>query len=406
MAKIAIFSVPAFGHVNPILPIAAELVRRGHAVTIFNEAGFEALSRSTGADFVAYHAALRHDDFARTLKDGDLVRWMQMIFLRTGPVLGGVVRHLRSNRPDVLVFDGVALWGEMAAAKLRLRSVSISTTFIFEVFRDLDSLSEWLGYMKSVAIHLPGFVWGWLKMMLRTILGLPWRLPLAPRQGNRTLVLTSRAVHPPSPFFENPKFAFLGCSIDPATRPEAFDFSRLDGRPLVYVSLGTLITDDSGFFDRCVEAFADFPGQVLLSTGKGADRSRLGALPANFIAAESVPQLRVLERTSVFLTAAGLNSMHESLWYGVPMVAVPRQFEQLRNAVSMSRAGAGIALTDEAYGRRVSATALRDAVTAIIDGHAGYSGKAQALGQTLRDAGGFRAVADEIEAVAAAPGRG
>ncbi len=404
MAWIVVLSVPAWGHVNAVLPIVAELVRRGHQVVAFNEAGFEPIFRSTGADFVAYPAdSIRHDDFARSLADGDLVRWMYLIFRVTPGLIDFVVGALRDERPDVVVFDGVALWAEMSANKLHLPSVSISTTFVFEVFRDLDSRSEWFGYMRSVATHLSGFAAHWMRMMMRTLVGMPWRLPLVPRQGTHTVVLTSRDVHPPSPFFDNPRFSFVGCSVDSATRGETFDFSRLDGGPLLYVSLGTLHTGRSGFFGHCIEAFADFPGQVLMSVGRGSDRSVYAGAPANFIIEQAVPQLDVLQRTSVFLTHAGLNSMHEALWFGVPMVALPQTFEQLRNAQSMERMGAGVALSDEVYDRPVRPAAMRAAVDSVLAERSRYAAAAASLGRTLRDAGGFRAAADDIERVAGVP---
>lgn len=403
MAHIAILSVPAYGHLNPVLPIAKELVRRGHRVTIFNDQSFEPLIRPTGAAFVAYPpGVIRLEDFSRTLKNGDLVAWLEMIFLATGPLVKSAGAALRADRPDVIAFDGVAIWGEMLATKLRLPSVSISTTFLFEMWREMTGWREFIRYEMSVLPRLPGFIWGVNKMIfLGGPLNLPWRLPLMPRQGTAmTLMLTSKELHPKTPFFEGRRFAFTGCSIEPATRLEQFDFSRLDGRPLLYVSLGTLHHGNTAFFHRAIEAFRDYPGQVLVSVGRGTDLSQFAGAPEHFIFAEAVPQLAVLERAHVFLTHAGLNSLHESLWSGVPMVAVPQQFEQLRNAEAMRVAGAGVLIDSEAWGKPATAEALRAAVAAVENDHSRYAAAAAGLGQTLRAGGGYRAAADIIEQTA------
>ena len=37
--RIAFFCIPAHGHTNPMLPVAAELVRRGHAVRFYSFGG-------------------------------------------------------------------------------------------------------------------------------------------------------------------------------------------------------------------------------------------------------------------------------------------------------------------------------------------------------------------------------
>ncbi len=402
MAKIAILSVPAYGHLNPVLPIAKELARRGHQVTIFNDANFAPLITATGASFAPYpEGVIQLEDFSRTLKDGDLVAWLAMIFMATGPLLGAAYKALRDDPPDLVVFDGVAIWGEMLATKLRVPSVSISTTFIFEVFRQISGPMEFIRYELSVLRHLPQFALGFLKMQWHGLRNLPWRLPLAPRQGSElTIMLTSKLVHPKTPYFEGKRYAFTGCSIEPSTRLEAFDYGKLDGRPLLYISLGTLHHGNTAFFTRCIEAFRDYPGQVLVSVGRGTDLRQFAGAPANFIFAEAVPQLAILERARIFLTHAGLNSMHESLWAGVPMVAVPQQFEQLRNAQAMAAAGAGLVLDDEAWGKPANARMLRAAVDQLEAGHETYAAAARTLGQSLRDGGGYVEAANRIEQAA------
>jgi hypothetical protein len=210
-------------------------------------------------------------------------------------------------------------------------------------------------------------------------------------------MLTSRELHPPSPIFDRRGWAFVGAMIDPATRLDSFDFSRLDGRPLIYVSLGTLIFGKTDFYERCMQALADFPGQVLLSAGRGSDLRRFADAPPNFIVAETFPQLEVLRRTDLFITPAGLNSLHEALWFGVPMVAVPQHFEQLHNAEAMSTRGAGITLAAETNGGIVSPTELRRAVDTVFADLATYKRNALKLGESLKAAGGFVAAADLIE---------
>jgi len=404
MANLVVLSLPAYGHVNPLLPIVAELVQRGHVVRVFGGREFEASIRQAGGRFVPYGPGLSQADLMRNLTDGDLVRWLALILGATGPLLGGVLDELQRDRPDLLVFDGTAVWGEMAATKLRLPSVSISTAFIFEVFAGLEGGGEFARYMATLVKLFPQFVAAWLRMARYGTYNLPWRMPLMPRQGQVTLVLTSRAIHPATSRFDNPRFAFIGSSIDPSTRAETFDFSRLDRRPLVYVSLGTLHIGNHGFFDTAMQALRDLPVQVLLSVGRGTDLGHFADAPANFIVANAFPQLAVLERASLFVTHAGLNSMHEGLWFGVPMVAVPQQFEQLRNARSIERAGAGVVLDGQCFGRPVAADALRAAIEAV-SARSSYRETAAALGRSLHEAGGYREAANRIEAMLPATGR-
>ena len=108
-----------------------------------------------------------------------------------------------------------------------------------------------------------------------------------------------------------------------------------------------------------------------------------------------------LHPLQVFVTHAGLNSVHESLWNGVPMVAVPQQFEQLHNAQSVVSAGAGVLIDSETWGHPVSVTQLRDAVREVIGNHNRYAAAARTLGASLREGGGYLAAVERIEGVLA-----
>jgi MGT family glycosyltransferase len=399
LARIAVLSVPAYGHLNPVLPIVRRLVERGHKVTVFNEPSFEPLIRTTGAEFAAYPPVIHLEDFSRTLKDGNMIAWIEMILGATGPLLWALTRRFRTDPPDLLVFDGISVWGEMLASKLKLPSVAISTTFTSDAFG--RSWQQVLRDLWAIVPLLPKFAWDAIRVMPQGPLDLPHTLPLIPRRGDVTVMLTSRAFHPPSRYRDDPDFVFVGCAIDAATRRETFDFSRLDGRPLLYVSLGTLHHGNSHFFDTCIAAFRDFPGQVLVSVGRGTDLGRYASAPANFIFAETVPQLAVLERTSVFLTHGGLNSVHEALWHGVPMVAVPQQIEQLHNAEAMQQAGAGLVIEIEAKGGEAGAADLRQAVDQVMADRANYAAAAARIGASLREGGGIEEAASIIERRAA-----
>lgn len=51
MSKILVFNVPAYGHVNPTLPVVCELVSRGEQVAYYLTDEFEPQIRHTGAEF-------------------------------------------------------------------------------------------------------------------------------------------------------------------------------------------------------------------------------------------------------------------------------------------------------------------------------------------------------------------
>ena len=165
---------------------------------------------------------------------------------------------------------------------------------------------------------------------------------------------------------------------------------------MVYISMGTVHTTHPDFYRECFQAFADYPAQFILSAGKQANLDALGAVPANFIVLPSVPQLDVLQRASAFITHGGMNSIHEGLYYGVPLILIPHQLEQLFGSQIVVASGAGLCLEDQIARGRVPATKLRPALEAVL-AEPRYRAAAREVQKSLQATGGFRQAADEIQ---------
>lgn len=133
--------------------------------------------------------------------------------------------------------------------------------------------------------------------------------------------------------FENslwPEQLFHAGLISPRGRDTAIDFpwKRLTGEPLIYVSMGTMMTNAKKRLRTAVQAAQGAARQVVVSTGPQLRLKDLGPLAANTIALPYVPQMEILERAVLFVTQGGLNSVLESLYRGVPLVVLPISFDQ------------------------------------------------------------------------------
>jgi MGT family glycosyltransferase len=217
---------------------------------------------------------------------------------------------------------------------------------------------------------------------------------LIPVRGDLSLVYTTASLQPKSSWIDD-SFHFVGPSINPATRASSdFPFDWLTGAPLVYLSLGTIHHSDTSFFRMACEALADFDGQVVMSIGGLARVEDFAPVPPNILLRNTVPQLEILQRAAVFITHGGMNSIHESLYFGVPMIVVPHQMEQLFNARIVVQQGAGL-LVGGPFAPPVSKLELRAALTRIQDGDH-FAARAESLGQDLRAASGYVGAADVI----------
>src|SRR5678815_3741902 len=121
MSKIVFVEMPAFGHVNPGLPIVQELVRRGEQVSYYCAEEFRPQIEQAGATFHAYPAGvLSSSDIAEATQSGDLTRVVSRILQATETLLPFMLEELRHQQLNVIVLDSNALWGHMAAKMLNL----------------------------------------------------------------------------------------------------------------------------------------------------------------------------------------------------------------------------------------------------------------------------------------------
>jgi MGT family glycosyltransferase len=99
----------------------------------------------------------------------------------------------------------------------------------------------------------------------------------------------------------------------------------------------------------------------------------------------------VLQRASAFVTHGGMNSVSESLYYGVPVVVVPQMGEQAIVGRRVEELGAGLYLAKE----EVTAETLRASVRRLLaeDRFARQTGE---IRESFQNAGGVTRAADAI----------
>jgi MGT family glycosyltransferase len=395
MAKIMVMNIPAHGHMNPTLPVVKELVARGHQVLYYNTEEFRAQIERRGAEFRPYHAPMPTVAETQAIVSQSLIHVTVLILGLSQRLTGYMLAELEREQPDLVMYDSICLWGMQSARLSGIPSVASITTFVTEGAAYLFPKRDLLRLIVGAVPLLPQVIQ--LRGKLVKQYGKD-SLPkvLFPTTGSLNLVFTSREFQPDTAFIDE-RFRFIGPAINPATREGDFPFEQLQRKPVVYISLGTIHSGGSTeFYQQCFEAFADHPGQFILSAGKNTDLSQLRGIPANFIVRNSVPQLEVLQHADLFITHGGMNSISEGLWYGVPLVVIPQQLEQAANAILVERKGAGIVLGGHAPYGRVSTKALREAADKVLSTPR-YVQAAQEVGRSFREAGGYIRAADEIE---------
>ena len=133
MKKIACFCIPAHGHTNPMLPVIAELVKRGNIVRFYSFDEFSEKIKATGATFISV------DRFLPELSEGEMERLksistteMTIQAIRTTCGMNDFLdEQFKDFQPDVVYTDSVCFWGKLAAWKYHVPMVVSTSTFAF-----------------------------------------------------------------------------------------------------------------------------------------------------------------------------------------------------------------------------------------------------------------------------------
>jgi len=209
-------------------------------------------------------------------------------------------------------------------------------------------------------------------------------------RSDLNIVYTSRLFQPCAETFDE-HYQFVGPSMGARIESAEFPWEQVRHPVVVYASLGTLFNTDTGFYRRCFEAFQGEDCQVILSVGANVVPESLGPAPANFIVRAHVPQLEVLQRATAFVTHGGMNSVSESLYYGVPVVVIPQMSEQAIVGRRVEELGAGLFIGKD----EVTAERMRDAVRRLLT-EGRFRAQAGIVRESFQEAGGVGRAADAI----------
>ena len=385
MKSIMFFCIPAHGHHNPTFPVVKELVSRGNIVRFYSFNEFKEKVEATGATFISCDAYLAEiekevESGEKTMSTTD----MTIVDLQTTVKMDHFLqKEVEEFRPDVIVSDSVCFWGKLTARKYKIPMVVSTTTFAFN--------KQSASYMKSSFAEIMDLIKGQKRINaeLKNLEQYGYHeksiMPLVKNDNyTDTIVYATEKYQPFSTTFSK-HYAFVGPSVSSAYLPD-----KKNPRPLVYISLGTVVSNKPDFYKKCVEALKNEAVDVIISCGRVVDPESLNGLAENVKVYSKVNQLEVLSKANVFLTHNGMNSTSESLYMATPMVLFPQTNEQRAVARRAKEMGAGFELKGE------SVTEIHDAIMEVLN-NGQYADAAMSCSDDFRSALGPKGAADFIE---------
>jgi MGT family glycosyltransferase len=413
MARLGAFCFPGTGHLNPLTALARRLQQRGHTVIIFGIADVESRVREAGIDFCLIGQSdyplgtlQKLDQQLGEMTGAAVLRFtMQRICDTARMVLRDGLEAVRGANLDALLIDETDMANNIAECLgLPFISLALVPPLVNDnryppfYFGWSGSQRWWSRLRNEIAIRV-------LTRVARPIFAavneyrVAWGLHVGRVPGEGLSKLAQITQVPRALEFEidplPPNLYYTGPFVDAAQRaPIDFPWDRLDGRPLIYASLGTLQNQSCEKFRMIAESCAGLNVQLVMSLGGGLDREQLGILPGDPLVVNYAPQLELVKRATLAITHAGLNTVLESLSEGVPLVCIPLGNDQPGVAARVKAHGAGVVVPP----RRVNAKRLRAAVRSILENDS-YRLAARKIQSAIAEVDGLNRAADIIEDV-------
>jgi zeaxanthin glucosyltransferase len=375
-----VLSFTGTGHLNPLIALSQQLQSRGHKVTFFEKPKIAARVRQAGIGFVPIGGA-RSSPRLRVAELKDPTLWQELSILRSNVkrVIRDLEVFLEETPPalaragvNALIVNEIALTGPTIAEILGLPYFILSTSVPHSFGWSghpwcLQRSSSWLSRLQRArleisALRMRGPIRGALDSHRQ-------RAGLGPVQKLRKVFPELAQITQLPQCLDLPRatlpknFYYTGPFVNRAARPKVeFPWNRLDGRPLIYASLGTTRNVRPAVFRLVAEVCQEFDLQLVISLGNRFCPTMFADLPGDPVVVRYAPQLELLQLARIVITHGGSNTVFEALLEGKPMLVIPIAHDQPALAARLAR----LKIAEVIPVETISATRLRSRMTKLL----------------------------------------
>jgi UDP:flavonoid glycosyltransferase YjiC (YdhE family) len=442
--KVLAYTSPARGHLYPVVPIMAELARRGHSATLYSLAGELGQLAPLCIEGHPIDPAIERieiEDYHERSRLGAIRSVFRAFSKRSASEAPDLEQAIACHDPDLLLID-INCWGAAIVAEASGRPWAMYSPYLLPLpSKDapaygpgLRPLGGLLGAARDKIVNRVGERISFQSAMpqinaLRCAYGLPAlaRFEDLLAAPNLLLSLTAEGFEYPhsdwpanvrlvgpmnwSPSFNGGPHDGPACdgalnegsvpqphTPEPASCQHPTDAPTWLGElsdPLVLVTCSTELQRDKRLLHVALEALPA-AGISVLGTTAAHDPASFATTPASKVV-RFVSHDAVLGRAACVVCHGGLGITQKALAAEVPVVVVPFGRDQAETSRRVEFAKAGVRLSP----RRLTPKRLLDAVHCAIECREG----AQRVSRAYTAAGGASAAADAIEAIASRASR-
>jgi UDP:flavonoid glycosyltransferase YjiC (YdhE family) len=305
--KLGFISPNLPGHRNPMTALARHLQARNHEVVFLysTEANGLPFVPGPGKD----HIYENRTEQSKRYGEDALRSGLRQVMDQTQIILKSLREIVRTNGVDALVLDTVQFYAELGPMQLGMPYVNVANGLHWDysgytplcvygwphettpaaLARNREGVTKWVDLFQSVNRGIRPHAesvgvkidWSDLSSTIS-----PWAsISQTPR------AFDFESSHWPSQFYHTGPF-----HDGRGSERVDFPWERLSGEPLIYASMGTILSGRVDIFQTIVAAVAKYKKlQLVLSIGNQVDPRQIGPVPKNAIAVKRAPQLEIAE---------------------------------------------------------------------------------------------------------------
>lgn len=388
MSRFLFTVVPALGHINPTLPIAAALRQRGHTVAYASGPDMQDYFESQGIPFLSagLPSFKNYSSFAlrKMFQYQGLLSnffFFKVVIEYTHCLVADLPRVMDGFMPDVLVVDCITNGGALIAEGRQIPWATSHPLPGLIPSRDAPPFTSWgLPPSNNAAVRAA-------YRMVRVGQGLYFRLfdpafnriraslnlPPLRHCAVRSTLSPYLILIPTCEGFEYrrsdwpPQAHLIGPAPWGKEASRDNDWGWIDALPrnrkIIYVTLGTVqVYRSLGFFKTVINALKDSGYQVVMSVGPVLDTKELEPLPPGFRVERFVPHARILPRCAAVIHHGGQGIAQDCIYHGLPSIVVPISQDLYEIATRCVSAGVSLKIPYP----RLTPQRLRSAVRTVL----------------------------------------
>ncbi|AJA50033.1 glycosyltransferase, MGT family [Clostridium pasteurianum DSM 525 = ATCC 6013] len=394
MSKVLFLSIPAHGHVNPTLGLVNELVKQGEDITYFCSQDFKEKIEKTGAEFKAYETKAnileRNHNMPNSMDISKLFDHINEMLKSSDEIIESILNQIKDEKFDYIMYAAMFPFGNIIAQILKIPS--ISSFAVFATPKELMAQNKQLMNEDLIKKHPVIDTYKKVSKQLKETYNVEIpesMIELFFNKGDINIAYTSKYFVAHTEYYDG-SFKFIGPPIYDRKEDLNFPFEKLDGKKVVYISLGTVFNNTSDkLYNIFFKTFANSDAVVVMAA-YNVDLSKFD-IPENFIVRNYVPQSEILKYTDVAITHAGMNSTSDLLYNNVPFVAIPIGADQPYMAGRASELGAAISLDKDT----ITSDILKSSVKSVLNNPA-YLENIKKISNSFKQSGGYKEAVKEI----------